>query len=196
MQGRRKLDIEFTKNMLKEDYKELRSADKIAKKYGVSKKCILNRMKAFGIQRNRRTVSVEKVRELADKGLSAHEIGKDLGFSKSAISKAGLRHNILIPDKFHKGYIVTHNGYVMVKVPNHPFADSKGYVRKHRLVMENHLERILDQDEIIHHINGDKTDNRIENLKIVSLPEHTKNHHTGKKGRGPDKKPRKKAPRS
>jgi len=196
MQGRRKLDIEFTKNMLDKDYKEFHSTDKIARKYGVSKKCILNRMRSFGIQISRRTVPIEKVRELAAEGLCADEIGTALGFSKSAISKAGVRNGILITDKFHKGYILTHNGYIMLRVPDHPFADSKGYVREHRLVMEDHLGRFLNPDEIVHHAKGNKTDNRKEKLEVVSLPEHTKLHHTGKKGRGPDKKPRKKALRS
>lgn len=196
MQGRRKLDVEFTKDMLEKDYKELRSAEKVAKKYSVSKKCILNRMKAFSIQRSRRTVPVDKVRELADKGLCAQEIGVALGFSKSAISKVGLRCGILITDKFHKGFILTHNGYILLRTPEHPFADGKGYVREHRLVMEDHIGRFLRPDEIVHHTEGVKTDNRIEKLEIDSLPEHTKKHHAGKKGRGPDKKPRKKAPRS
>lgn len=195
MQGRRKLDIEFTKGMLEKDYEEFGSAEKVARKYGVSKKCILNRMRTFGIQRNRRTVPIEKVRELAGKGLCAYEIGEALGFCTSAISKAGVRNGIVITDKFHKGYI-THNGYIMLKIPDHPFADSKGYVREHRLVVEDHIGRFLRPDEIVHHTKEVKKDNRIERLEITSQAEHTKAHHTGKKGRGPDKKPRKKVPRS
>ena len=196
MQGRRKLNIEFTKEMLDKDYKELRSADKVACKYGVSKKCILNRMNTFGIQRSRRTVPIEKVRELAAKGLCAQEIGDILGFCKSAISKVGIRKGIKITDKFHRGYVLTDSGYILLKAPDHPFVNSKGYVREHRLVMEDHIGRFLRPDEIVHHTKGVKADNRIEKLQLTSQAEHTKFHHTGKKGRGPDKKPRKKAPRS
>lgn len=196
MQGRRKLDVVFTKQILEKDYKATRSTVKVAKKYGVSKKCILNYMDRFGIERSRRTVPVDKVKTLAIKGCSAPEIGKILGFSASAISKAGRNNGITIADKFHKGRILTHNGYIMLRSLGHPFADSKGYVREHRLVMEEHLGRILDPDEIVHHLNGDKTDNRLENLEIMPLSIHTHNHHVGKKGRGPDKKPRKKALRS
>ncbi|MDR0905789.1 MAG: HNH endonuclease [Oscillospiraceae bacterium] len=72
-------------------------------------------------------------------------------------------------------------GYVLVHAPTYPAAKFNksgkgGYVFEHRLVMANHLGRPLTKDEHVHHINGDKTDNRIENLEMLGNSEHKRLH--------------------
>ena len=67
-------------------------------------------------------------------------------------------------------------GYWRVYMPNHPYTSSQKYVREHRLVMERHLGRILLPTELVHHINGDIEDNRIENLMLFSRSEHMRYH--------------------
>jgi len=71
-----------------------------------------------------------------------------------------------------RGGIKNNNGYVMVYQPKHPHCDQQGYVRQHRLVMEEDLGRLLEKDEVVHHINGNRADNVIENLQLLSKKEH------------------------
>lgn len=68
--------------------------------------------------------------------------------------------------KVWKGGRRMSHGYVLLLIHEHPNADFHGYVFEHRLVMETHLNRLLTRDETIHHRNGNRADNRIENLEL------------------------------
>jgi hypothetical protein len=58
--------------------------------------------------------------------------------------------------------------YKMIYKPGHPNANSGGMVAEHRFVMSNYLGRPLFGNENVHHINGDRRDNRLENLELWS----------------------------
>lgn len=75
-----------------------------------------------------------------------------------------------------KGGISYHQGYKMIHKPTHPHAKGNGYVFEHRLIVEKSLGRYLWPKEVIHHINHNKLDNRIENLEITSKSKHSKIH--------------------
>lgn len=67
------------------------------------------------------------------------------------------------------GRTKTEGGYIRVKAYGHP-ASQQDYVLEHRLVMETFLGRYLTEDETVHHKNGDRSDNRIENLELRAGP--------------------------
>lgn len=71
------------------------------------------------------------------------------------------------------GRFIEKRGYVYTWIPDHPFANIHGYVREHRLVMENHLGRYLTKDEVVHHKDGNPNNNNIKNLELYS---HNREH--------------------
>ena len=70
------------------------------------------------------------------------------------------------------------DGYVLIRLtPDNPYwgmADKDGYVREHRLVIAQHLNRCLKTTEEVHHLNGTRDDNRLPNLGMVSQTNHPK----------------------
>lgn len=88
-----------------------------------------------------------------------------------------------IPKKFAEkhpnwkgGRVKDSRGYIKIYSPDHPNKSQGGYVFEHRLVMEEHLGRLLTKDEVVHHINEIKDDNRLENLELTDNTSHSIYH--------------------
>lgn len=66
-------------------------------------------------------------------------------------------------------------GYIVVWAPDHPMAREQGYVLEHRMVAFD-AGLLTNPDDHVHHINHDSTDNRLENLEVLSPEEHATLH--------------------
>lgn len=126
-------------------------------------------------------------------GFSLSEIGRRIGTTKRMVRHFLRRNGVtrVFPcswkgercGQWKGGRIVDKDGYTLVHCPGHPNARNPGkvYVLEHRLVMEKYLGRYLNKGEVVHHVNGQKSDNRIENLELFSSNDlHLRHELTGR----------------
>ena len=127
---------------------------------------------------------LDTLRGLAEQGQTAKEIGLVLGRTEKGIRKTCVRYGIklryIVDGKknprycgsnspfWKDGSTIDKDGYRLLFVPNHPFANSSGYVREHRLVMEKVLGRYLTPFEVVHHKDKNKLNNSPDNLELFS----------------------------
>src|SRR3990167_949151 len=142
---------------------------------------------------NRRTWDVAQLKIWILEGTPHTWIADQLKCANQTVSKLCKKHQV----KCHRtgsrsgschpnwkgGVAIDKNGYRLVYCPSHPYTRNsrKTMVLEHRLVMEKHLGRYLLPVEVVHHINGVKTDNRIENLQLFDKnSDHLRHELTGK----------------
>ena len=88
----------------------------------------------------------------------------------SCATKQKIRDAIASRSELFAGVSLKPNGYMEITR-----GDSK-FKSLHRHIMEKHLGRSLSRGECVHHIDGDKLNNRIENLSVMSRSEHASLH--------------------
>lgn len=87
-----------------------------------------------------------------------------------------------------KKHILYRQGYRLIKCADHPFADSKGFVKEHRIVVEQYLlnddnsiiingRKYLSSNFVVHHIDFNRLNNVPTNLLVMSISEHKSMHN-------------------
>lgn len=168
--------------LIKLYWEDFLTLGEIGNRYGCTVQTVSGRFIKFGIPRRRwkhgtAEIPEDELRALyCEKKESIHRISVVYGCSASFVAMMLEKYNIPVSrrrvGKFHfnwNGGIgwIGNNGYRVVTDP-----DTGGHNYEHRVVMERHLGRKLLREEHVHHLNGKKLDNRIENLSVMGAKEH------------------------
>lgn len=119
----------------------------------------------------------DDVRRWASEGVSLSEIARRIGTTRHRVADYIRRHELTRKD-FHQvgennpawkgGRMTDKQGYVLLRMPDHPGADSHGYIREHRWVMEQAIGRFLSSEEVVHHKDNDPQNNDPSNLELFA----------------------------
>lgn len=127
--------------------------------------------------------SKKELKEMYESGMTMEEIGKEFNCTKPTVWKWFQKYDLEARKmegenhgNWKGGRVDKGDGYIGIWNPKHSRADNQGYVFEHTLVIEKELGKLPEDNEMIHHINCNKHDNRIENLYLCTRSQHKKTH--------------------
>lgn len=173
--------------LYKEYIVNLKSMKEIAKEYSISVGTVYNYIKKYGIKSRKPMNEITKQNiSNALKGKESKNKGKKRTPEQIERIRLGKLNKYRKPSTYGGHKKKRTDGYIKVYLPTHPNSTKDGYVMEHILIMENKIGRYLKSDEVVHHINRIRNDNRIENLKLMTFKEHARLHmierHKKRKG--------------
>lgn len=153
------------------------SGKEIAKMLGCTPAAVSLRMKASGISTRRSTDYPPTERQKQAWKENGRKLGKSPESMAARIEAGHKRKGQRAREYEFGGHEKRRpDGYIKVYVPDHPHATADGYVAKHTLVMERSIGRYLSADEVVHHINHIRDDNRLENILLMTKHDHQALH--------------------
>lgn len=167
----------LTRELLEEEFvKNEKTMQQIAQEHNVAVGSVCNYCKRFGISREKYTEKYRKAVSARTKGKPSPAKGKKLAPEQCAKQKGKNKGKWHKPSQYGGHTKLREDGYVAVYLPDHPNASIEGYVMEHHLVMEAKIGRFIKKGEVVHHINHDRKDNRLENLQLMTFKEHASLH--------------------
>ena len=118
----------------------------------------------------------KKIKKMYEEGIKMSDIAAEMNVSITTIFRR-LRSMGLTESKRSAAKRITHLGYEQTFCPSHPRSNCDGFVFTHILVIEKSINRYLEDDEIVHHIDENKLNNDISNLYLTDRAEHARIHH-------------------
>jgi hypothetical protein len=169
---------QISKEFLITEYVEKGKAmHEIASENGVSVGFVFNSLKRNGIKGRRHLTDAQR-KKMSDtrKGKPSPRKGIPLSEETKEKMRIAKKGHFLKKSEFGGHKKQRADGYISVYCPDNPRATKDGYMMEHILVMEKHIGRRLKDDEVVHHKNHIKNDNRIENLQLMTFKEHAGLH--------------------